>query len=297
MVEPDRPEPADAPDGTGRDDALRRLLADARVTEPTPPHVVARLDAALAALAAERGAGVDPGPTEQPAPGPLTPGRPSTPPLSRGETPSDRAPADELATRRRRRHGRRRAGLAAAAAVVVAGLGATLVDDLGPLSGAGGDAATSDAAGEAQGGEAGGAASSEAESAPGAAEAPSEDRDLGSTTYAVGGVPALTSDGFDQEVRRVLGTEPLSALVDEQRSGADVVRALQACGLGPAAGDDASLPVTYDGTPALLLVRDDPDQPGAAVLVEVVACADGRAAGGTRTLRTARGERSGPAAP
>ncbi|NYG54155.1 hypothetical protein [Nocardioides perillae] len=296
MVEPDRPEPADAPDGTGRDDALRRLLADVRVTEPAPPHVVARLDAALAALAAERGAGVDLGPTVQVA-GSQTPGRPTPRVPSPGGTPADRTLDHELAARRRRRHGRRRAGLAAAAAVVVAGLGATLVDDLGPLPGAGGDTATSDAAGEAEGGEAGGAASSEAESAPGAAEAPAEDRDLGSTTYAVGGVPALTSAGFDQEVRRVLGTEPPSALVDEQRSGADVVRALQACGLGPAAGDDASLPVTYDGIPALLLVRDDPDRPGGAVLVEVVACADGPAPGGTRTLRTARSERAGPVAP
>ena len=36
------------------EEAVRRLLADARHDEPTPPEVVARLDATLASLAAER---------------------------------------------------------------------------------------------------------------------------------------------------------------------------------------------------------------------------------------------------
>lgn len=78
---------------TPQHDAVRRLLADARHTGPTPPEVVARLDETLASLVVERGA------------------RPLEP-----EVP---APAD-LAARRRRVAG---IGLLAAAAVVVAGVG------------------------------------------------------------------------------------------------------------------------------------------------------------------------------
>lgn len=122
-------------------EAVRRLLADARHDGPTPPEVVARLDAALASLTAER-----------------------------GETSSveTRAPAVDLGARRRRMAG---VGLLAAAAVVVAGVAIGQV--LPPMQGgsdagsaAGGDSTTSqhdlsDDDGAGSGSDAGGATESE----------------------------------------------------------------------------------------------------------------------------------------
>lgn len=70
-------------------DAVRRLLAEARHDEPTPPEVVARLDETLAQLRAER------------------------------SEAASTAPVVDLAARRRRVIG---AGVMAAAAVVVAGV-------------------------------------------------------------------------------------------------------------------------------------------------------------------------------
>lgn len=81
----------DAPDLTPQQDAVRRLLADARHDGPTPPEVVARLDDTLAALVSER--------REEPGP--------------------PHAPVVDLGARRRRTAG---IGLLAAAAVVVAGV-------------------------------------------------------------------------------------------------------------------------------------------------------------------------------
>lgn len=83
------------PDLPPEQEAVRRLLADARHDGPTPPDVVARLDATLAALATER----EPAPT------------PSTTTYS--------APVVDLGARRRRVASM---GLLAAAAVVVAGV-------------------------------------------------------------------------------------------------------------------------------------------------------------------------------
>jgi hypothetical protein len=76
-------------DLTPEQDAVRRLLAEARHDGATPPEVVARLDDALAALVAER------------------------------DTPETAAPVVDFGARRRRRVG---AGLLAAAAVVVGGV-------------------------------------------------------------------------------------------------------------------------------------------------------------------------------
>ncbi len=46
-------QPTDAPLTPAQDADVRRLLAEARHTEPTPEHVIARLDATLAELAGE----------------------------------------------------------------------------------------------------------------------------------------------------------------------------------------------------------------------------------------------------
>lgn len=82
-------------DLTPEQDAVRRLLAEARHDEPAPTEVVARLDDALASLVAERGVG------------PLIHADPAP------------APVIDLGARRRRRAG---IGLLAAAAVVVGGV-------------------------------------------------------------------------------------------------------------------------------------------------------------------------------
>ena len=82
-------ESADSSGLTPEQDAVRRLLADARHDGPTPPEVVARLDDTLAALRAE------------------------------GSRDVRTAPVVDLAARRRRLVG---AGVLAAAAVVVAGV-------------------------------------------------------------------------------------------------------------------------------------------------------------------------------
>lgn len=133
------------PDLPPEQEAVRRLLADARHDGPTPPEVVARLDATLASLAAER----EPAATTTSA------------------TTSVTAPVVDLGARRRRMAG---IGLLAASAVVVAGVALGQVvpsmqggSDAG--STAGGDAAASqrDLSDDSGGGsDSGGAAESEA---------------------------------------------------------------------------------------------------------------------------------------
>jgi hypothetical protein len=121
----------DAPDLTPEQDAVRRLLAEARHDGSPPPEVVARLDDALASLVAERGDA------------PLT------------GAPGHRAASSvvpsvvDLGARRRRTAG---IALLAAAAVVVGGVAVGQVlprmagsDDAGSV--AGGDTATSESRG------------------------------------------------------------------------------------------------------------------------------------------------------
>ncbi len=153
-------------------EAVRRLLADARHDAPTPPEVVTRLDEALASLHAERVAG--------PA--------------------ADIAPVVDLGARRRRLAG---VGLLAAAAVVVAGvaLGQGLPGTSGGASdsAAGGDAATSqrDLADDSSGNnlDSGGAAESQ-EMAP-------QSRKSG-TPAPLAAYPTLSSDDSDLD-EEVLG--------------------------------------------------------------------------------------------
>lgn len=90
-------------------EAVRRLLADARHDAPAPPEVVARLAETLDSLVAERGAAPSPGPRPADVAGTTT----------GTDTTTRTAPVVDLAARRRRRAG---LGLLAAAAVVVAGV-------------------------------------------------------------------------------------------------------------------------------------------------------------------------------
>ena len=87
----------DAPDLTPEQDAVRRLLADARHDGPTPPEVVARLDDTLASLVAERG--------EAPLAAGRSPHRPGARRRPRGPPSTD---GRDRPARRCRGRGRRR---------------------------------------------------------------------------------------------------------------------------------------------------------------------------------------------
>lgn len=110
---------------------MRRLLHAARVDEPVPAEVAARLDATLADLLAERASGA-----------PNAPASPGHPP---SETLATTGVHDELAARRaRRRRVIAGVGLVAAASIVAAGfLGQFSTGDGADTSSAGGSDETS----------------------------------------------------------------------------------------------------------------------------------------------------------
>lgn len=173
----------DSPEPTPQEEQVRRLLAEARHTAPTPDDVVARLDGVLADLGRER-AGA---------------GRPA-------ELPT---PPGDLAGARRRRTVRNL--LVAAAAVVAVGVGLNEADltvsgggeDSAPAVTSGGAGADS-AAGTGERGAAGGEADQ-----PEAAE-PST---VGGREFLLDRAPVrLTSERFGPQVRRLQAQEPTPAV-------------------------------------------------------------------------------------
>lgn len=112
----------DASDLTPEQEAVRRLLADARHDGPPPPEVVARLDDTLAALVAERSEASVDGPED----------------VDHADH-TVVAPVTDLGARRRRLAGM---GMLAAAAVVVAGVALGQALPRGADDSAGGDAAS-----------------------------------------------------------------------------------------------------------------------------------------------------------
>lgn len=254
------------------EDAVRRTLAAAGGPEATPPEVVARLDDALAALAAERAAD------------------PDAPPAT-GDRPSDpEGVVLELDDAARARRTRLRWLLGAAAAVVVVGIGGGLLGD-----GSGNDATTasdsSDSAPQR--------AESAAEPPAGADAAPRESAD--SADSAGGGVAGLTKDlsaapstAPDRQLagalKRVDDGSPLRD-VRADRLRADLValrgvlptKAVDYRGttlLAPAdfvcdpAGFGAGrlVGVRYDGAPAVVAFRAPV---GSTQVAEVLACGTG----------------------
>jgi hypothetical protein len=195
---------------TDPDDAVRRLLAQARHDEPLPDDVATRLDEVLADLRAE------------------------DPPR----------PVVDLAAARRRRT-RIRNGLVAAAAVVLVGFGISRVD----LSGMSAD--SSDA----------GASSDSAAAREGAATAPEAgDAGLGSQPAPV----RLRSDSLEQQVRRLVAG---SAVAESEQRGL-----LDADGDCPGpSGPGQALVATYDGAPAVLVLRPPA---GGVQLAEVYLCGE-----------------------
>ncbi|MBA2955056.1 hypothetical protein GON03_12005 [Nocardioides sp. MAH-18] len=187
------------------DDAVRRLLAEARHAEPLPDDVAARLDDVLADLRAE------------------------------GPPP---AVVDLAAARRRRT--RLRNGLVAAAAVVLVGFGISRVD----LSGMSTD--SSDAGGSAD------SAARESAAAPAApspldGDAQAEGQLDGQGLASLGPVVRLRSDRLEQQVQRLVAA---SAAGSDQGRSADEVDECPA-----PSGPGRSLAATYDGAPAVLVLR------------------------------------------
>ncbi|HEU4335933.1 MAG TPA: hypothetical protein VFR45_01340, partial [Nocardioides sp.] len=121
-------------------EAVRRLLADARHTAPPPPEVVARLDDTLATLVSQRAAEPTAGSTAE-----------------AGDARGDRSPGRvvDLGSRRRRMAG---IGLLAAASVVVAGVA------IGQALPRGDDASSAGSQSDSSPAEAGDAGASSAES-------------------------------------------------------------------------------------------------------------------------------------
>lgn len=258
----DRPDPSTPSDPTepldeldpATDDAVRRTLADAAGPVPTPDHVVARLDATLADLAAER----------------------------RGRDPEGVVIALDDAARSRRT--RVRLLLGAAAAVVVVGVAAGVLGD-GAGGGGSADSATalSEDAPPTRGSlEAGGDAAESQAEAPASPPARSQAPD---TSYDSGGIvapevePGSVRREVDptplREVRPDRLRDDLVALQNVVLTGtvdysgtsllapADFVCKPAAFGVGRLVG------VSYDGGPAVVAFRPPS---GSTQVTEVLAC-------------------------
>lgn len=170
---------APQPEGLSPDEQqVRRLLDEARHTEPMPADVAARLDRVLADLRSETGPDTDSG----------TGSSGSDTGSDTGRSSGGRV-ADLEAARRRRRA---RTLLVAAAAVVVVGVG---IDRLG-LTVSGGAGESSDSA--ASGGEAADRGTSDS-----TADAHAPSRAQSDEVQSRAGVVPLKSDRFDVEVARV----------------------------------------------------------------------------------------------
>jgi hypothetical protein len=232
----------DSPDLTPEHDAVRRLLADARHDGPTPPEVVARLDATLAGLVADRSSAGDDDADAR-------------------DTPS--APVVDLAAARRRRWVG--TGVLAAAAVVVAGvaLGQVLPvgqssDDAGSSAGSSADSGASGADREyaAQDDDAGGSSSSQ-EMAP---------QSKSASPAPLAAQPTLTIEDpqLDAQVE-ALRSDAYTAPRSSRRQLLDLMRS---CPL-PDVPRGRSVAAEVDGQPGVVLFQR-PD--GAAQDVAIYVC-------------------------
>jgi hypothetical protein len=229
----------DASDLPPEQEAVRRLLADARHDGPPPADVVARLDETLAALVADRGSN------------PLDTSRPDS---------SDReAAVVDLASRRRRMAG---VGLLAAASVVVAGVAIGQVLPRG--SGDAGTSAGSDSALAESPAEAGEDSDSPTDdSGAGDAELAPESLKSGSPT-PLAGYPAVSSTDEALE-ERVLELRPAAVARSQYLGSAD---ALGSCAL-PSLGQGRRLLAEVDGALGVVVFRR-PD--GGAQQAELYVC-------------------------
>jgi hypothetical protein len=206
-----------------QDDAVRALLASARHSAPTPPDVVARLDATLASLSAER----------------------------RELRPETRAPVVTLASRRRRAAATL---VLAAAAVVVAGVGIGQVLPSGMSEG--GDAGSSaDSATSEEQLTTGGSDRTfdgDSESAEGGADEKQPEQDMRSQESA-----PSPSSAPDSDLTALDSTSALKPQVRQLRrlTGDAATNSFDPTCPLPDAGSSETVSVTYDGLPGALVFR------------------------------------------
>lgn len=216
-------------------EAVRRLLADARHDGPPPADVVTRLDETLAALVADRGSA------------PLDGAR---------ATSSERtAPVVDLAARRRRLAG---VGLLAAASVVVAGvaLGQVLPrgsGDAGSTAGSDSSLAESGAESGPESGPGSGAATESEDSGTSSAEVAPESL-KSSTATPSAGRPAISA--ADPALERTLVELRPDAASRSQDLGA--FDTLGSCAL-PSLGRGRRLLARVDGEPGVVVFRRPDD--------------------------------------
>jgi hypothetical protein len=212
-----QPELHDSPLSPADDERIRRLLAEARHTEPIPEAVAARLDEVLAGLSADRD--------------------------DRGAVGDRRAPVIDLAARRRRTAANL---LVAAAAVLVVGFGITQVLPNG-MSGSDGETAATSAEDSAGGGSADSADAGDVDNR----NAQPEAGPPGPTEYnsgAAGKAFRIRSERFGSDVRR-LRTQLL-----QDGSQALVEYPAPDC-LTAAVGAGDVVAATYDNAPAAIVLR------------------------------------------
>ncbi|WP_374454063.1 hypothetical protein [Nocardioides sp.] len=212
---------SDSPDLTPEQDAVRRLLADARHDGATPPEVVARLDETLASLTAERSA-----------------------PAAAG------APVVDLAARRRRIVG---TGVLAAAAVVVAGVALGQVLPVGQSSDDAGTSAESSAGGGTErefGGQQDDAGGDTGDSSAGQELAPQSKT---ATPDPMASQPTLSSADpqLDQEVAKLRATDAGSSA---RSSRLEMLELMRSCDL-PDLARGRRVAAEVDGQPGLVLFQ------------------------------------------
>ncbi|MEP9362988.1 hypothetical protein ABLE68_08505 [Nocardioides sp. CN2-186] len=209
------------PEPTPAEEQVRRLLADARHTEPLPDDVAARLDGVLADL--------------------------------RDEPDPRRAPAvSDLATARRRRNAR--TWLVAAAAAVAIGIGINQLD----LSGSSQD--DSGAASSADQAEAGGSADFSAKppaaSSPAPDDAPMDSAGSGALSadglFSLRPLLRLDPDRFGAEVRRLRGSG-VNGLTESQTPAGRNMHLTKSCTVPD--GPGRLVAVRYDGERGVLVYR------------------------------------------
>ncbi|MGN0063688.1 MAG: hypothetical protein ACI379_05555 [Nocardioides sp.] len=215
---------------TQHEDAVRRLLADARHDAPVPDEVVARLDTTLAGLVAERDASA-------PEPSP--------------------APVIDLAARRRRRMTQ---FVAAAAVVVVAGVGVNQLQPFGTSSPSSDTAGASLDSTQPQADEKADEKNFDSgrdnlDAAPrGGKSAPESSAEL-DTQSAARAAPDLSSDMDDAQILGAVGRLPMdrATLSWRQTRGCEATRA---------ARQGTWITVWWDGERAVARWRpgDDPDR-------------------------------------
>ncbi len=257
----DRPE--DRPLTPAEAERVRRLLADARHTEPTPDDVVARLDAVLAGLAAEGAGNSADGGADEATDG-ATDGATGTAPA--------RTPVADLAAARRRRRRVTQVLVAAAAVTVVGVAGPQLLGGAGDMMSAESESSTAGDTGSAD--DAAGGAGPESATQPDGAGSP---EDLtGEEARGLAAAPELTGESLPRQALRLQRAGPAPEAAYEESAGK---AALRACRDGATWGSGRRVPVTYDGADAVLVYRPPADGTQQVVLF---LCGDNSAP--TRTL-------------